>query len=79
MALVVRFPSLGELSLPAGLSPCRPNDRVRLSQASGQSRRDELFGGRRDVESGQATERSAEAKLDEADQYQDKTEEAYKV
>lgn len=46
---------------------------------SGQSKRDELFGGRRDVESGEATERSAEAKLDEADQYQDKTEEAYKV
>lgn len=50
-----------------------------LSQASGQSKRDELFGGRRDVESGEATERSAEAKLDEADQYQDKTEDAYKV
>lgn len=48
-------------------------------QASGQSRRDELFGGRRDVESGEVTERSAEAKLDEADQYQDKTEAAYKV
>ncbi|CAM9417012.1 unnamed protein product, partial [Hapterophycus canaliculatus] len=47
-------------------------------QASGQSKRDELFGGRRDVESGEATERSAEAKLDEAKQYQDKTEEAYK-
>lgn len=31
------------------------------------------------MESGRATERSAEAKLDEADQYQDKTEEAYKV
>lgn len=31
------------------------------------------------MESGGATERSAEAKLDEADQYQDKTEEAYKV
>lgn len=48
-------------------------------QASGQSKRDELFGGRRDEESGQAAERSAEAKLDEADRYQDKTEEAYKV
>lgn len=46
---------------------------------SGQSKRDELFGGRRDVESGEATERSAEAKLDEADHYQDKTEDAYKV
>ncbi|CAM9157137.1 unnamed protein product [Scytosiphon promiscuus] len=47
-------------------------------QSSGQSKRDELFGGRRDVESGVTTERSAEAKLDEADQYQDKTEETFK-
>eukprot|EP00752_Nemacystus_decipiens_P009607 g8584.t1 len=52
--------------------------RFEAAKTSGQSKRDELFGGRRDVESGGATERSAEAKLDEADQYQDKTEEAYK-
>eukprot|EP00903_Cladosiphon_okamuranus_P015611 g14415.t1 len=52
--------------------------RLVAAKASGQSKRDELFGGRRDVESGETTERSAEAKLDEADQYQDKTEEAYK-
>lgn len=52
-----------------------------LSQSSGgQSKRDELFGGRRDVETGSGGEgQSAEAKLAEADHYQDKTEEAYKV
>ena len=51
-------------------------------QASGrQSKRDELFGGRRDVETGDAggETQTAESKLNEADQYQDKTEEAYKV
>ncbi|CAM9977549.1 unnamed protein product [Pylaiella littoralis] len=52
--------------------------RMHPSPPCGQSKRDELFGGRRDEESGQAAERSAEAKLDEADRYQDKTEEAYK-
>lgn len=48
-------------------------------QKSGQSTRDELFGGRRDIEIGEGEGRSAEAKLDEASQYQDKTEDAYKV
>lgn len=48
---------------------------------SGQSKRDELFGGRRDVETGDggSAGQTAEAKLSEADHYQDKTEEAYKV
>lgn len=50
------------------------------TQSGGQSTRDELFGGRRDVEAGASGRAStAEAKLDEADRYQDKTEEAYKV
>lgn len=49
------------------------------AQGSGQSKRDKLFGGRKDIESGEAGERSAEAKLDKADEYQDKTEDAYKV
>lgn len=48
------------------------------TQGSGQSKRDQLFGGRKDVETGNA-ERSAEAKLDKADEYQDKTEDAYKA
>lgn len=47
----------------------------------GQSKRDELFGGRRDVEAGDdnSAGQTAEGKLSEADHYQDKTEEAYKV
>lgn len=49
------------------------------AQGSGQSKRDQLFGGRKDIESGETGERSAEAKLDKADEYQDKTEDAYKV
>ncbi|CAB1117225.1 unnamed protein product [Ectocarpus sp. CCAP 1310/34] len=52
--------------------------RFDAAKASGDSTRDELFGGRRDVESGEAQGKSAEAKLTEADQYQDKTEAAYK-
>lgn len=45
-----------------------------------QGRRDELFGGKRDVETGgMGGVPPAEAKLDEADHVQDKTEEAYKV
>ncbi|CAM9334303.1 unnamed protein product [Laminaria digitata] len=52
--------------------------RLDAAQGSGQSKRDQLFGGRKDVESGQSADRSAEAKLDLADQYQDKTEDAYK-
>ncbi|CAN0263851.1 unnamed protein product [Ascophyllum nodosum] len=55
--------------------------RLDAAQASGrQSKRDELFGGRRDVETGDAggETQTAESKLNEADQYQDKTEEAYK-
>lgn len=46
---------------------------------SGKTARDELFGGRRDVETGQVGPQTSEAKLAEADHIQDKTEEAYKV